>query len=229
MSPLLGFSIALVDVDSGLSPDEIEAGAAALTRQAIEHFGPRWGVLFTYRAATKDKPAGSNEWVMLLHLQPTMDGALGYHDETPFGLPQLHVFVGLCKQLGVPWTTTAGHEGMEAAADPFLRRCVQNQADGSIWALEVCDAVEQGTYLIDGVPMSNFCTPEWFEPPTTLAGVKFDYMGQCSSPFQIMDGGYGQTFDSQKGWVQHQPAARSEYREVLAQAGVSRGERRKAP
>lgn len=225
MNPLLGFTIALVVVDAKVSQQEVEQVAAALTRQALEHFGPKYGVLFTYRAASPAKPAGPTEWQMQLHDQPTMDGALGYHDQTIHGLPLLHVFVGLCQQAGIPWSSCASHEGLEAAADPFLRRCVQDQATGNIWALEVCDACEQGTYTIDGVSVSNFCTPEWFEPPSDTTGVKYDQMGQCTAAFQILDGGYGQTWDSTKGWTQ-QGAMKSAYRQKLAELEISRGSRR---
>jgi len=38
--------------------------------------------------------------------------------------------------------------------------------DGKIYALEVCDAVESDKlgYEIDGVMVSDFITPAWFEP-----------------------------------------------------------------
>ena len=50
-------------------------------------------------------------------------------------------------------------------ADPWINWCAQG-TDGKIYALEVCDAVESDKlgYEIDGVMVSDFITPAWFEP-----------------------------------------------------------------
>ncbi len=53
------------------------------------------------------------------------------------------------------------------------------------------DAVEQTSYVIDGVKVSNFCLPPFFEPVANLQGVKLDWMGLCKQPLEILPGGYG--------------------------------------
>ena len=63
------------------------------------------------------------------------------------------------------WTVTLSHELLEMLADPWINWCAQGD-DGKIYALEVCDAVEADRmgYEIDGVLVSDFITPSWFEP-----------------------------------------------------------------
>ncbi len=96
---------------------------------------------------------------------PDQAGALGYHELTSRGTPLGKVFAGLDLRSGVSWTVTLSHELLEMLADPWINWCAQG-TDGKIYALEVCDAVESDKlgYEIDGVMVSDFITPAWFEP-----------------------------------------------------------------
>lgn len=215
-------SICIVDVDCNLDPADVTGIADALNRQVIEHFAPAWGVLASVRAG-QPQP---NEWVLQLLKVPTIDAALGFHDETSEGQPLLYVFPELCAEAGVSWSSCASHEILEALADPYLRRCVQDESTGAIYAQEICDACEALSYSIDGVEVSDFCTPAWSEPPRNLAGVKFDYLGRCPEPFSVLPGGYSQTWEPGQGWVQR--GAQRAYRTRIRDMGLGRGIRRKA-
>jgi len=96
--------------------------------------------------------------------------------------------------------------------------------DGSIYDCEAADRVEADSYDIDGVTVSNFNTPECFEPPKNLHGVKFDYLGLSTKPNEIRPGGYAQKFDVHTGW--HQIGLMRPYRVVLKNMGMGRGLRR---
>jgi hypothetical protein len=225
MNSLLSPSIVVVEIDSGISLQDRQKYAAAQSRQILEHFAPYWGVFASVRAETPDNLHRPEEWRMELRKVPTQDGALGYHDTTPTGMPLLYVFPELCAEDGTTWTSCSSHEVCETLADPLLRRCVQ-APDGTIWALEVCDAVESDSYDIDGVQLSNFCTPQWGEPPSDLTNVAYDYLKLCKAAFEIRDGGYGQTYDPTKGWVQKTSGAMRSYRKKISDLGLSRGTRR---
>lgn len=216
---LLAPAIAIVNVDTDVSDGEILKVAAALTRQCLEHYAPAWGSIATVRLG----PPKPGEWRLELRKVPTLKDALGYHDQQSDGTPILYVFPDLCHQFGTSWSSCASHEILEALADPYLRRCVQAD-DGTIWCSEIADAVEADSYTIDGVEVSNFCLPAWFEPPKGPA--KYDYLGRCLKPYEIRPGGYGQTWEAGKGWIQ-----RGEMRPVrrtLRELGLSRGIRRAA-
>ena len=225
VSNLLAPAVVIVDVDCGLAQDEIIKVCGALTRQSLEHAAPAFGTMLVYRTPSVDGPQRPGEWRMELRKTPTIEDALGFHDRAEDGTPILYVFPELCKQTGTSWSSCASHEGLEAQCDPYL--CTAKMAPGNIpWAYEVCDACENETYLIDGVEVSDFCLPAWFEPRpgATTGSEQYDYLGRCKAPFQILAGGYGQVYDATKGWVTK--GAMRAYRAEVAALGLSRGVRR---
>jgi hypothetical protein len=50
--------------------------------------------------------------------------------------------------------------------------------------------VEEDTFLVDGIEMSNFVHPSWFEPFKHPAGTKYDHLGLLKKPFSMTKGGY---------------------------------------
>ena len=81
------------------------------------------------------------------------------------------------------------------------------RVDGKVYALEVCDAVEADRlgYEIDGVMVSDFITPSWFEP-TEADRVAFKR--RIAKPLELASGGYISVLDAGGGWTQ--VAARGE-------------------
>jgi hypothetical protein len=217
-------SIVIMDYSSGVDASTLVPGAAALQRQCLEHFAmppPNgWGVGALVRVGSAAAPPLPEEWVLGLFSKPDQPGALGYHDKTPQGLPFLHIFPPLDAQEGVSWTSTASHEILEALADPELSSAAQDPS-GTFWALEVCDAVENDSYLIDGVQVSNFSLPDWFEPPTSQVGAKYDWMGLCTAAYEVREGGYSQSWNPSTGWNQQvsQRKAMRAYRKITAADG----------
>jgi hypothetical protein len=194
-------SIVLVDRCTAGTIADIETlttVAAALQRQVGEDFLPRWLVDATVRAATPTRPPLADEWMLGLYETPEHADALGEHDTTPAGLPLMRVYPKLDAADLIPWTVTASHEILETLADPWLCRCAQGR-DGRIWALEICDAVEQDFYWIDGIAVSDFVYPAYFEPPRELDGVVLDHMRLLTAPLELRPGGYGQTWTDEAG------------------------------
>jgi hypothetical protein len=94
---------------------------------------------------------------------------------------------------------TLSHELLEVLADPWINWYAQGP-DGKVYALEVCDAVEADElgYMIDGVLLSDFITPSWFEP--TQAD-RVDFKQRISKPLQLASGGYISVLNA-SGWTQ---------------------------
>ena len=44
--------------------------------------------------------------------------------------------------------------------------------------------------MVDGIPMSNFLYPAWFEPFKHRRGTRFDHLGLLKKPFSMTKGGY---------------------------------------
>jgi hypothetical protein len=63
-------------------------------------------------------------------------------------------------------------------------------SDGRLWAYEMCDAVEEDTFEVNGIPMSNFLHPAYFETFNHPTGTKFDHLGKLTAPFTLDSGGY---------------------------------------
>jgi len=218
-----GATIVLVDVDVGLRQQELDDVAVAMHLQMQDHYGPIWGPRISVRAAITGEPLKPTDWKHSLVSKPTLDGALAYHDRNKFGVPTLFTFVKLAEQLGQSWTAAASHENLEAGTDPGLHATVE-LPDGRIASVEICDQVEQDTYKVGAIELSNFNTPENFTPPADLTAVTFDYLGLSKTAFETRPGGYCQIYDPAKGWTQEGQMSR--YRAALRHEGISRGARR---
>jgi hypothetical protein len=75
------------------------------------------------------------------------------------------------------------------AIDPLANLWAE-APDGTEYAYEMSDAVENDTFLVDGIAMSNFVHPSWFEPFKHPPGTKFDHLGLLKKPFSMTKGGY---------------------------------------
>jgi hypothetical protein len=182
---------------SGAPDSELPKMAAALQRQILEHFAPFYNLTCTVGVGVP----GPNDWAIGMFKDADQPGALGYHDMTPHGQPLAKVFPLLDAQDGGSLSVTISHELVEMLADPWLSKAVQSR-DGKFWAYETADAVESDEYELDGVKLSNFVTPAYFEPPTNLAGLKLDYLGLVKKPFEVRPGGYMQWHSGAGGWHQ---------------------------
>lgn len=219
-----GASVVLVDVDGLSNLAEMSAVASALQRQVLEHWAQHWGTVCTVRAATAASPARADEIVMkLLKVPPATDkGDLGVHDYVG-GLPVARIFPTLVRDPD-HWSAVASHELLEILGDPEILRSFEAE-DGSIIDAEVCDRVESGSYLIDGVQVSNFNTPECFAP-SGVNGARFDWLGQSTKPNEILDGGYSQKYVPGKPW--EILGTMRPYRAAVHALGLSRAARRSA-
>lgn len=220
------WNFAVLVVEAKVTPTEVAAYAVAQQSQVREHFAPAWQLpaTSTVRVIAKQADAVAGEVVVYLHDMPDAtapQGAIAYHAQELDGTPACHVFCGLAAKCFEVWTVAASHEVLETLGDPRLRRCVEMLPSGEIWDTEVCDRVEQDSYQIDGVALTNFNTPEAFEPPDKpYPGMKYDWMALSTAPNQVRAGGYAQRFDLGKGWSQ--VGQMSEYRATLADMGIGR-------
>ena len=103
---------------------------------------------------------------------------------------------------------------------------------GRLYAYEVCDPCEadQDGYDINGVLVSDFVYPSWFES-FRQAGTQFDQRLRITAPFELLGGGYAMVYDmtSGTGWQQiWKPLPQPQSFAQRAPVG-SRRERRRTP
>jgi hypothetical protein len=211
-----------------VSDADVRRMTKAVATQVREHFAPAWEIPVnpvTFLADPRDKPATGA--VLTVVDKPDQDGVLGWHTEGENGVIYGYVFAapvldnGGAVLSGADYTVSAtlSHEVLETIADPHVNLWATGP-DGWVISQEVCDPVENGSYDIDGVAVSNFVTPMWFDvqaPP----GTAVDYLGRISTPFEMDKGGYYVRFRSGKPsqvFGEHVP----DWRRKLKEHGFSR-------
>jgi hypothetical protein len=164
----------------------LEQGVAALQKQVDNDFAPYWGRGARLVIAEADA-IPSKSWVIVVVNDADQANALGYHDLTPEDLPIGKVFVRTSEQDGVSWTSVASHELLEMLGDPTINLLADMSGDVE-YVYEVCDPVEGDSYQIDGVEVSNFVTPKWFEDNGNIG--PWDFLGKTTKPLELTAGGY---------------------------------------
>ena len=197
-------TIAVVNEATTPFPVALPELVAALQTYVDNFLGPAWGVACNLKLTN---PITSGMWAIVFTDDADQAGALGYHDLTPDGLPLSHVFVKTTLDDGEKVEVTASHELAEMLVDPGIQMGAfgfptHNRKGGGnhCWcAYEVCDAVEETSFPVHGIEVSNFVFPSWFEGFRTSG--KFDQLDQCTKPFQLLTGGYMPIFTN-GGWTQ---------------------------
>lgn len=208
MTPGVQQVIAVFNQSTAMANDEAETIVAAVDKQFQSDFNPAWDTNVTVKFYADPKSIPADEWQLGLFDNSDQAGALGYHDYNSNGGPLGKAFVGTDKQVGDSPSVTISHEAMEMAADPDITRTyfiTLSSSDVTVYALEVCDPVESDHdgYQIDGVLVSNFITPAWYDPgKLNQQGAKFDHQGVLTRPFTIQPDGYLSVWTPSGGWQQ---------------------------
>ena len=189
--------VALVAEKTKIRMKELSAVAAALQKQATRDLGPIWKVEATVTAFESLDELPLDYWPVVIMQKIDDPSAAGYHEDEngqPFALVEY----------SAGWTLTASHEVLEMLVDPFGRRLVAGQSpvegQGRVrFLVEVCDPSEADpfAYRINGVKVSDFYTPHYFEPHKS-PGVRYSFTGAITEPKQVLRGGYLSWYDSDK-------------------------------
>ena len=201
--------IAVINESTLVTNDQVNIMCQAIQQQANLHVLPAWnmksGTVQFY--ADKTKVPGY-AWKVSILDNATVAGALGYHSEDNnkvdgfiFCQTILHyggkTLYDAAKPQNFTVSSVLSHEVCEMIGDRFANFWADGPAiaQGSEYALELCDPVEGDSYTINVngtlVSVSNFVFPSWFNPQATAALNKpFDYLNKLSAPFTMTPGGY---------------------------------------
>jgi hypothetical protein len=196
------WQIAVINESTAINDDNVNAMLSAFDTQWNQDLNAVWGVgaaRFTFTPNTT-APAAGAWWVVFLD-NSDQANALAYHDLTNEGLPISKVFVKTIQADNASVSVGATHEICEMAVDPWLNSAYQD-AQGTFWAGEICDPVEDGQYgyEINGILVTDFVTPNWFGHEFSQGDI--DLKQHATSAFQVLAGGYAQKFDPNQGWIQ---------------------------
>ena len=182
-------TICIINRSKTVSDADLKRVIPALQKQITKQFEPIWGwgahvkfnaKKFDMKVIVKDRASG---------------GYLGYHIKDH--IPITYIFAKDDIEDAGEYTSTLSHELLEMIADPAVNLYAigkftdrHGRRRSGLFGLEVCDPVESNYYKVDGVSVSNFVRPEWYEPEHPKGQMKMDYLGIVDAPFMIAPGGY---------------------------------------
>ena len=174
---------------------------AAMQEYVDRHVAPVWG---TPARLVKSRGFRKGHWGLAFFDDAEADDAdfLGVHDVTPDGMPLSRVFVKTTLANGELVSVTASHELVEMLVDPAMNLLTTGPDPKAVYAYETADPVEESSFTVRGIPMSNFVYPSYFEEFHKRDSVRFDHLGKVRRPFQVLRGGYQSIFKHGK-WVDH--------------------------
>ncbi len=177
---------------------DLDALIAAMQDYVAKFIVPVWGAPANL-ITTADFQQGA--WAIVFLDNADQPGALAYHDLTPDGLPESKVFVKTTLANNDLVSVSASHELVEMLVDPATNMMTTGPDPNLIYAYESADPVEQLSFDVDGIQMSDFVYPAYFETFRQPGSVQFDSMNKVTQPFQILSGGYQIIFQN-GNWTQ---------------------------
>ena len=207
--------------DGRRSDSDVLCAIRAVNRQIAEDFAPYWGFAASLRLEGRSAPNPSPQDLKqnpqdlrgdaILYLWDRVadvPNALGYHDQNNRGLPYGFVFTEISDRLHEPWSVTLSHEALELIGDANVNLLAAGPHPAVPtktvyhW-YEMCDAVQDETYTLDGVRVSNFVLPLYFTIGEQV-GARNDFLnrthnGKTLQSFGINPGGYVGFFNPETG------------------------------
>lgn len=164
----------------------------AMQKQITRDFEPvwGWGANLKFNARKFD--------MKVIIRDHARGGDLGYHIKN--GKPIAYLFAKDDLKESKEYTSTLSHELLEMIADPGVNLYaigkfrLKGRSRSGLFGLEVCDPVQENLYKINGVKVSDFVRPEWFEQEHKKGKMKMDHMGVIDAPFMLAEGGYADVF-----------------------------------
>jgi hypothetical protein len=203
--------ITVINHTKTIGDEKLLTTIRAINRQIAEDFAPYWGLSAILRLEGRSTsqpqklapPDMRGDAILYLWDKADIPGALGYHDANARGIPYGFVFTELATTLGEDWSVTLSHEALELIADPHVNLLVAGPHPTENRTVfhwyEMSDAVQNETYEIDGIKVSNFVLPLYFTPDAE-PGSRNDFLGKANkgttlASFGINPGGYIGFFD----------------------------------
>jgi hypothetical protein len=191
-------------VDLGHLGVDFDSLISALQKYVDRHLAPVWGTPAKLVKATKPR---DNAWTMIFtdtanafradltkrFGKKFVDQLAGAHLFK--GRPVALVFVKNALLVPLPLSErdkvslAASHELAEMLVDPAINLWCDD-GKGTLYAYEVCDMVEAQFFRVNGLAMSDFVYPTFYERFHKRNSVQFDHMKKVKQPFEILKYGY---------------------------------------
>jgi len=212
----MSMDISVVNFTRTLKDEAIQKVIRAVNLQIALDFEPYWhtgAVLRLEGAGTRLRRQAPAELrgdaiLYLWDKKADVSDAVGYHWANNKGLPYGFVFTQIARQMREPWSVTFSHEALELIGDPeanlFSAGPHPRHPERTVYFwYEMCDAVQDDSYKIMDVEVSNFVLPLYFKLKAGAGGYT-DFLGRRHKgkrlkPFGVNPGGYVGFFDPHAG------------------------------
>jgi hypothetical protein len=184
--------VALVpfEENSDIEFSELVKVAAALQIQVVRDFGPLWevcGAVAPFHSLEEVPPEYIPLAIVNEDLPLDRDGFHFSLGGTPFGLVRYQREQG--------WSLAASHETLEIICDQSGQRTVPGpsleQEQGTVdYLVEACDPCEHSTYEINGITVSDFVTPDYYNPSEAPISARLSFTGRITRPREVLGRGY---------------------------------------
>ena len=199
------FVVAVKNFSTVVADSEAAKAIPSFQKQVSGDFGPVWGLDANLRLLGKKEKVPAGAWVLAIFDNADQAGALGYHDLAKSGQPLGKVFAKTTIDNGGKWTVTFSHELLRDARRSQRQFCrVRRRCSSPLRVRGLRRGGGRRTgYAIDGVTVSDFVLPGWFEPLHVAKGEKFAHKSKVGGPFELLAGGYIGYYDlNGGGWQQ---------------------------
>lgn len=198
-------NIIIISQTNKISALELTKVVKAIQFQITNHLAPFWAL--DANLIISDKPK-AGDWIAIIKdeiSEPLIDGWHTVKNGVPFAEIR---FTN-------DWSYSLSHELIEMLANPYIQETDQN--DNVFVMQEIADATNKLGYEIDGVKVSNFVTPDYYNAidgnfldyvlgkvgfKTETQPLKYDYMGVLKRPLEIYEGGFMSWFDENNQYFQ---------------------------
>jgi hypothetical protein len=203
--------VALVSLTSEVPLRDLLQVAAAVQKQVTRDFSPLWGIDATVDAFPDLESVPSDYRPVVLfgdvsELPPRLKALLGALPSEELieaiesdEIAGIHLTAitrqpfSLASVEGA-WPITVSHETLEMLADPYGNRLIAaahptERTERVCYLLEVCDPCLSTYYTVNGIPVSDFYTPRYFDP-VDIESIRYSFTGAIQRPLEILEHGY---------------------------------------
>jgi hypothetical protein len=196
--------IAVQNLSTDTTDTEVQSWITALKKQSDRDVAPAWGSSVDFVFVPKSQKPPVADWYAVFLDTSDSPGALAYHDVGPNGQPLSKIFTKTERQAGESPSIGFSHEIIECIGDPSANVTLKGldpSGKPCLMYQELCDPCESSFYQIDGVTLSDFVFPNWFnELPKTA---DMDYLKVIPKQFQLASGGYEEvSYDNGQTWTE---------------------------
>ena len=176
--------------ESDLTDEEVWRGINAVNRQVTEDYSPHWGGRL--HLELDPRPEGL-DYALRIRNESTLEDAAGHHTINTTRAQFGRVLGEVALNTGFEWTVILSHEVLEMLANPSVNKYAIDWHTGLITPMEICDPVQATAYDIDGVLVSDFVLPTYYESDIRHRDCAFHTRGV--RPFAVPEGGYAIRFN----------------------------------